>query len=89
MREVFKNEEQELWYSLTLKLESEGQINVHFEYTNWFDKEYSFSEQMIIWKNKYLGEVPDDENNRALIDKYNSEFRNDSIQYKNYMNRQF
>lgn len=44
---------------------------------------------MIIWKNKYLGEVPDDENNRALIDKYNSEFRNDSIQYKNYMNRQF
>lgn len=79
MRDVFKSEEQELWYSFTLKLESTGQLNVHFDYTNWFDTEYSFSDQMIIWKNKYLGEVPDDENNKALIDKYYSEFPNDPI----------
>ena len=60
MREEFKSESQELWYSFTLTLERTGKLNVHYDYTNWFETEYSFSDQMIIWKNKYLGEVPKD-----------------------------
>ena len=52
---------------------------MHYDYTNWFDTEYSFSDQMIIWKNKYLGEVPNDENYKTLIDKYHSEFPNNPI----------
>jgi len=76
VRDVFQREEQELWYSFTLKLEKTGELTVHFDYTNWFDTEYSFSDQMAIWKNKYLGEEPDD---KALINKYHSEFPHDPI----------
>ncbi len=79
LTKVFKDNEQELWYSFTLKLERTGKLNVHFDYTNWFDTEYSFSDQMIIWKNKYLGEVPNDEYGKALIAKYHTEFPNDPI----------
>lgn len=79
LREVFKDNEQELWYSFTMSLESSGKFNLHYDYTNWFDTEYSFSDQMIIWKNKYLGEVPNDENYKALIEKYYIEFPNNPI----------
>ncbi|UNL83213.1 antitoxin YezG family protein [Priestia koreensis] len=76
VRDVFQREDQKLWYSFTLKLEKTGELTVHFDYTNWFDTEYSFSDQMAIWKNKYLGEEPDD---KALINKYHSEFPHDPI----------
>ncbi|MEZ2718194.1 antitoxin YezG family protein [Niallia circulans] len=79
LRKVFKDNEQEHWYSFTMSLESSGKFKLHYDYTNWFDTEYSFSDQMIIWKNKYLGEVPNDENYKKLIDKYYSEFPNNPI----------
>ncbi|MBJ8049703.1 MULTISPECIES: antitoxin YezG family protein [Bacillus] len=79
LRKAFKDNEQELWYCFTIYLESSGKFKLHYDYTNWFDTEYSFSDQMIIWKNKYLGEVPNDENYKALIDKYYSEFPNNPI----------
>lgn len=79
LRNVFKDNQQELWYSFTMSLESSGDFKIHYDYTNWFDTEYSFSDQMIIWKNKYLGEVPNDENYKALIEKYYIEFPNNPI----------
>ncbi|HDR7325626.1 TPA: antitoxin YezG family protein [Bacillus toyonensis] len=79
LRKAFKDNEQELWYCFTIYLESSGKFKLHYDYTNWFDTENSFSDQMIIWKNKYLGEVPNDENYKALIDKYYSEFPNNPI----------
>ena len=79
LRNVFKYNQQELWYSFTMSLESSGKFKMHYDYTNWFDTEYSFSDQMIIWKNKYLGEVPNDENYKVLIDKYYSEFLDNPI----------
>ncbi|NMD71600.1 antitoxin YezG family protein [Bacillus sp. DNRA2] len=79
LREVFKDNGQELWYSFTMSLESSGKFTLHYDYTNWFDTEYSFSDQMIIWKNKYLGEVPKDKNYNALIEKYHNEFPNNPI----------
>lgn len=79
LRNVFKDNQQELWYSFTMSLESSGKFKMHYDYTNWFNTEYSFSDQMIIWKNKYLGEVPNDEDYNALIDKYYSEFPDNPI----------
>ncbi|MBE5099389.1 DUF600 family protein [Bacillus aryabhattai] len=67
---------QELWYSFTMFLDSNGKFNLHYDYTNWFDTKYSFSDQMMIWKRKYLGEEPRD---KALVAKYDSEFPNDPI----------
>lgn len=79
LRAVFRDNHQELWYSFTMSLESSGKFKLHYDYTNWFNTEYSFSDQMIIWKNKYLGEVPEDENNKAIIEKYLSEYPNNPI----------
>ncbi|EJR90501.1 MULTISPECIES: antitoxin YezG family protein [Bacillus] len=79
LRDVFKDNQQELWYSFTMSLEHSGEFNMHFDYTNWLETEYSFSDQMIIWKRKYLGEVPINENDKALINKYDSEFPNNPI----------
>ncbi|KZE50996.1 antitoxin YezG family protein [Rossellomorea marisflavi] len=79
LRKVFKDNEQELWYSFTMSLESNGKLKLHYDYTNWFDTDYGFGDQMMIWKNKYLGEVPSDGEYKALIDKYHSEFPNDPI----------
>ena len=79
LRKVFKDNEQDMWYSFTMSLERTGKFKLHYDYTNWFDSEYSFSDQMIIWKNKYLGEIPTDDNYKALIDKYHSEFPNNPI----------
>ncbi len=52
---------------------------MHYDYTDWFNTDYSFSDQMIIWKNKYLGEVPNDDKDKALIEKYNREFSTNPI----------
>ncbi|WP_090997693.1 immunity protein YezG family protein [Bacillus sp. 491mf] len=79
LRSIFKDNQQELWYSFIMSLESSGKFKMHYDYTNWFDTEYSFSDQMIIWKNKYLGEVPNDESYKMLIDKYYSEFPHNPI----------
>ncbi len=79
LRDIFKNNQQEPWYSFTMSLESNGKFNMHYDYTNWFNTDYSFSDQLIIWKHKYLGEVPNDENFKALIDKYYSEFPENPI----------
>ena len=79
IKRTFKDNGQDLWYSFTIVLDKSGKLKVHFDYTNWFDTEYSFSDQMIIWKNKYLGETPQDEGYIALVDKYYNEFPDNPI----------
>ncbi len=60
MRDVFRDHDQELFYSFTLSLEKSGKLTVNFDYTDWFKTDYSFSDQLIIWKFKNLGEEPKD-----------------------------
>lgn len=52
---------------------------MHFDYTNWFDTEYSFSDQMIIWKYKYLDEKPQDMKLQQVIEKYLAEYPSNPI----------
>lgn len=79
LRGVFVENNQELWYSFTMTLKNDGSFKLHFDYTDWFDTEYSFSDQMLIWKYKYLNEVPNDEKHKKMIEKYYSEFSSDPI----------
>jgi len=79
LRNSFENNHQELWYSFTMSVDSNRKLNIHYDYTNWFDTKSSFSDQMMIWKRKYLGEEASEEKDRALIAKYDSEFPNDPI----------
>ncbi|OZQ57964.1 antitoxin YezG family protein [Paenibacillus taichungensis] len=79
MKEIFKDQGQDLWYSFTLSLERTGKLKVHFDYTNWFDTNYSFSDQLIIWKYKYLNETPQDTALQNLINRYSKEFPDNPI----------
>ncbi|MCY6355862.1 antitoxin YezG family protein [Clostridium sp. ZS2-4] len=79
MREIFKNEEQELWYSFTLMLERTGKLKVHFDYTDWVNTDYSFSDQLIIWEYKYLNEIPEDIKSKELIKKYIEKYPDNPI----------
>lgn len=79
LRKVFKDNQQELWYSFTLSLDSNGKLKVHYDYTNWFDTDYSFNDQLVIWEYKYLGTEPDDSESKDLIDRYLDEYPNNPI----------
>ncbi|MBC2035445.1 antitoxin YezG family protein [Listeria booriae] len=79
IRNIFKENDQEPWYSFTMSLQKNGKFKMHFDYTNWFDTEYSFSDQMIIWKYKYLNEKPQDQKLQQIIDKYLLEYPENPI----------
>ncbi|AXS62955.1 MULTISPECIES: immunity protein YezG family protein [Bacillus] len=79
MRDVFKDHDQEFFYSFTLSLERSGKLTVNFDYTDWFKTDYSFSDQLIIWKFKYLGEEPMDPSLQKLIKKYSEEYPENPI----------
>ncbi|MFF2484340.1 antitoxin YezG family protein [Paenibacillus sp. NPDC058071] len=79
LREVFKNNEQELWYSFTLTLERTGKLKVNFDYTDWFKTDYSYSDQLIIWEYKYLSAMPKDAKGQQLIVRYLEEYPNNPI----------
>ncbi|QEK96425.1 DUF600 family protein [Bacillus amyloliquefaciens] len=79
MRDVFKDHDQELFYSFTLSLERSGKLTVNFDYTDWFKTDYSFSDQLIIWKFKYLREEPRDLSLQKLIKKYLDEYPENPI----------
>ncbi|MEB4869255.1 DUF600 family protein [Priestia megaterium] len=79
LRNVFKDNQQELWYSFTLSVNSDGKLKVHYDYTNWFDTDYSFDDQLVIWEYKYLGTEPDDSESKTLINKYLNEYPNNPV----------
>jgi len=79
MKEIFKDEVRDLWYSFTLSLDRTGKLKVHFDYTNWFETNYSFSDQLIIWKYKYLNDTPQDTALQNLINRYSEEFPDNPI----------
>ncbi|MBC1458177.1 immunity protein YezG family protein [Listeria newyorkensis] len=79
LQELFKANKQELWYSFTMSLQNTGEFKIHFDYTDWFETEYGFGDQMIIWKYKYLDEKPKDEKLQRVIDKYLFEYPKNPI----------
>ncbi|MED4390545.1 antitoxin YezG family protein [Priestia aryabhattai] len=79
LREIFKENNQELWYSFTLMLEQTGKFSVSFDYTDWLNTDYGFVSQKKIWKYKYLDEAPADEKTKSLIDQYLKEYPNNPI----------
>ncbi|MFS0873172.1 immunity protein YezG family protein [Paenibacillus xylanilyticus] len=79
VRENFKIEGQDLWYSFTLSLERSGKLKVHFDYTKWFDTNYSFNDQLIIWSYKYLNETPQDTTAQNVLSRYLKEYPDNPI----------
>ncbi|MFE0560860.1 immunity protein YezG family protein [Paenibacillus sp. NPDC058910] len=79
VREIFKENDQELWYSFTLSLDNSGKLNLNFDYTDWHKTNYGFSDQLKIWKYKYLKMMPVDERGQQLISRYLAEYPNNPI----------
>lgn len=79
LRRIFIDHDQEPWYSFTLSLNRNGKFKMHYDYTNWFDTNYSFDDQLLIWEYKYLGNVPGDQGSRELINRYLQEFPDNPI----------
>jgi len=79
LRKVFIDYQQEPWYSFTLSLEDNGKFKIHYDYTNWFDTDYSFDDQLVIWEYKYLGHEPDDLESKDLIKKYLNDYPENPI----------
>ncbi|WP_413372755.1 immunity protein YezG family protein [Paenibacillus taichungensis] len=79
IRKVFDDNDQELWYSFTLSLDSTGKFNINFDYTNWYKTDYGFSDQLKIWKYKYLNIMPNDERGQFLINRYLEDYPNNPI----------
>lgn len=79
LRKNFLDNEQAPWYSFTLSVDRNGKFKIHYDYTNWFDTNYSFDDQLLIWEYKYLGNKPEDEKSRQLIDRYLEEYPDNPI----------
>lgn len=69
MRDIFKENGQELWFSFTMSLERSGKFKVHYDYTD----------QMDICEYNYLGIEPSDSNEQKLIERYLEEYPNHPI----------
>jgi len=64
----FKNNGQEQWTNLTFVLESNGRFKMDYDYTDLSDADDV--ERQSIWKYKYLGIMPKDENYRRVVEEY-------------------
>jgi uncharacterized protein (TIGR01741 family) len=64
----FKNNGQEPWTNLTFILESTGKFKIDYDYTDL--SEESPSERHLIWDYTYLGILPEDGDDKKVIDAY-------------------
>ncbi|QNU65821.1 DUF600 family protein [Ruminiclostridium herbifermentans] len=66
--EVFNNNGEQVWTSLTMILESTGKFKIDYDYEDL--TEADDHERLIIWKYKYLGLTPEDEDDKEFLEEY-------------------
>ncbi|MFC0186697.1 immunity protein YezG family protein [Fictibacillus aquaticus] len=54
LQEIFINNDQEPWFSVTLILDDTEKLNVHFDYTNWHKSEFGPTARIKYFEHKYL-----------------------------------
>ncbi|TYQ14662.1 UNVERIFIED_CONTAM: uncharacterized protein (TIGR01741 family) [Acetivibrio alkalicellulosi] len=64
----FKNNGQEQWTNLTFILENNGKFKIDYDYTDLSDADDS--ERHLIWNYKYLGIMPEDEDDKQIVEEY-------------------
>ena len=64
----FKNNGQEQWTNLTFILENNGKFKIDYDYTDLSDVDDS--EMHLVWEYKYLGIMPEDEDDRKIVEEY-------------------
>ncbi|WP_412059624.1 immunity protein YezG family protein [Metabacillus idriensis] len=79
LQKVFINNDQEPWFSVTMIVNSEGKLKVHFDYINWTKSEFGPSDRVEYFQYKYFDRKSEHEKNRELINKmqqYEEKFTN-------------
>ncbi len=66
--EVFKRSAEPVWTSMTMILESTGKFKIDYDYEDL--TEADDHERLIIWKYKYLGLIPEDEDDKEFLEEY-------------------
>lgn len=59
---------QEAWTNVTIYLESSGKFKIEYDYTDLSD--VSDYDRQIVWEHKYLGIMPEDEDDKKIIEEY-------------------
>ncbi|WFD08955.1 immunity protein YezG family protein [Tepidibacter hydrothermalis] len=69
LKQVFIDNNQEPWFSITIILSSQGRLKVDFDYAKWENSEFGPTDIMKFWQKKYLKIEPKNENDRNKIKK--------------------
>lgn len=69
LKNLFLENGQEPWFSITMKLTFEGKLNIKYDYTKWEKSKFGPSDRLEYWESKYLNHIPQDENDRIKIEK--------------------
>lgn len=64
----FFNTNQEPWSNITMYLDSTGKFHIDYRYDDLSDADDY--ERSIVWEHKYLGIVPDDDDDRKFLENY-------------------
>ncbi|WP_025150774.1 immunity protein YezG family protein [Bacillus sp. H1a] len=77
LQQVFIDNQQGAWFSVTMIGNGEGKLKVRFNYVNWNDSEFGPSDRIEYFEYKYLKRELTDENDKELMErmqKYEEEY---------------
>lgn len=77
LKNLFLENGQEPWFSITMKLTSKGKLNIEYDYTKWRESQFGPSDRLEYWESKYLNNIPQDESDRIKIDRMKKFENND------------
>ena len=67
LQQVFIDNQQEAWFSVTMIVSGEGKLTVRFSYVNWNDSEFGPSDRIEYFEYKYLNRELTDEIDKELM----------------------
>ncbi|PFX85858.1 immunity protein YezG family protein [Bacillus toyonensis] len=67
LQQVFIDNQQEAWFSVTMIVNGEGKLTVRFSYVNWNDSEFGPSDRIFYFEYKYLNRELTDEIDKELM----------------------
>ncbi|MBM7837049.1 uncharacterized protein (TIGR01741 family) [Alkalihalobacillus xiaoxiensis] len=68
LRQIFIDNDQEPWFSVTFLLKEDGRLNVHFDYINWAVSDYGPSSRIKYFEYKYVKRKTDSKDNIELME---------------------
>ncbi|KOO43028.1 immunity protein YezG family protein [Priestia koreensis] len=54
LQQIFIDNDQQPWFSVTLLLNSVGKLTIHFDYTNWYESEFGPTDRIDYFEYKYI-----------------------------------